>query len=135
MVAAMHTAEDLFFDVVSQIRMTDWSQGRVALVGDAAYAPSFLTGQGTSLALVGAYVLAGELATHTSHAKAFAAYERVMRPFVTLNQGLVDEDDASLFPSTEKALLQRNAALCSLAALPADEPHVAYTALTLPDYD
>jgi 2-polyprenyl-6-methoxyphenol hydroxylase-like FAD-dependent oxidoreductase len=135
MVAAMRTAEDLFFDVVSQIRMTDWSQDRVALVGDAAYAPSFLTGQGTSLALVGAYVLAGELATHSSHAKAFAAYERVMRPFVTLNQGLVDEDDASLLPSTEQALLRRNAALRSLSALPADEPHVAYTALTLPDYD
>jgi hypothetical protein len=53
---------------------------------------------------------------------------------VTLNQGLVDEDDASLLPSTEQALLRRNAALRSLSALPADEPHVAYTALTLPDY-
>jgi len=45
MVRAMRAADDLFFDVISQIRMPAWSRGRVALVGDAAYAPSFLTGQ------------------------------------------------------------------------------------------
>lgn len=46
MLAAMRDADDLFFDGVSQIRMPRWSSGRVALVGDAAYAPSLLTGQG-----------------------------------------------------------------------------------------
>ena len=45
MVRAMRTADDLFFDVISQIRMPAWSRGRVALVGDAAYAPSFLPGR------------------------------------------------------------------------------------------
>ena len=67
LVEAMLAANDLYFDAVEQIRMPSWSKGRVALVGDAAYAPSFLTGQGTSLALVGAYVLAGELASHADH--------------------------------------------------------------------
>nr|WP_145490981.1 MULTISPECIES: FAD-dependent monooxygenase [Streptomyces] len=135
MVAGMRAAEDLFFDAISQIRMTSWSQGRVALVGDAAYAPSFLTGQGTSLALVGAYVLAGELATHTDHAEAFDAYDRVLRPFVTLNQELANGGDTALFPATEESLQERNAALRALSALPAEPEHATYSALTLPDYE
>ncbi|MEV6623919.1 FAD-dependent monooxygenase [Amycolatopsis sp. NPDC051106] len=49
-------------------------RGRVALAGDAAYAPSFLTGQGSCLALVGAYMLAGSLAGR-DHAAGLAAYE------------------------------------------------------------
>ncbi|WP_437100221.1 FAD-dependent monooxygenase [Streptomyces sp. enrichment culture] len=133
-VAEMHTTDDLFFDVVSQIRMTRWSAGRVALVGDAAYAPSFLTGQGTSLALVGACVLAGELAARADHTEAFDAYERVMRPFVTLNQALAGDGDTELFPATEQGLQRRNTALRTLSALPADRAHAEYSALTLPDY-
>jgi 2-polyprenyl-6-methoxyphenol hydroxylase-like FAD-dependent oxidoreductase len=135
MVTRMRAADDLFFDAISQIRMTNWSRGRVSLVGDAAYAPSFLTGQGTSLALVGAYVLAGELAAHTDHAEAFDAYEKVLRPFVTLNQELANEGDTALFPATEEALRKRNAALRTLSALPAEPPHATYSALTLPDYE
>ena len=72
LVEAMQRADDLFFDTVSQIRMPRWSSGRVVLVGDAAHAPSFLSGQGSSLALVGAYVLAGELSKHAEPAEAFA---------------------------------------------------------------
>lgn len=63
----MRDADDLFFDGVSQTRMPQWASGRVALVGDAAYAPSFLTGQGSSLALVGAYMLAASLADRDPH--------------------------------------------------------------------
>ncbi|MEU3953809.1 FAD-dependent monooxygenase [Streptomyces achromogenes] len=135
MVARMRAADDLFFDAISQIRMPNWSRGRVALVGDAAYAPSFLTGQGTGLALVGAYVLAGELATHTDHVEAFDAYEKVLRPFLTLNQDLANEGDTALFPATEESLRKRNAALRALSALPAEPPHATYSALTLPDYE
>ncbi|MCZ9346361.1 FAD-dependent monooxygenase, partial [Streptomyces sp. TRM76130] len=135
MVAEMRAAEDLFFDAISQIRMTHWSQGRVALVGDAAYAPSFLTGQGTSLALVGAYVLAGELATHADHTEAFDAYDRVMRPFATLNQELANGGDTRFFPATDESLQERNAALRALSTLPADSGHDAFSALTLPDYE
>ena len=61
LLAAMREAPDFYFDSVSQVRMGSWSAGRVALVGDAGYCPSPLSGQGSSLALVGAYVLASEL--------------------------------------------------------------------------
>src|SRR5262249_42840444 len=53
---------DYYFDAAAQICMDHWCQGRVALVGDAGYCASPMSGQGTSLALIGAYVLAGELA-------------------------------------------------------------------------
>src|SRR5262245_7330904 len=69
--------------------MPQWSQGRVVLVGDAAYCASPMSGQGTSIALIGAHVLAGELAAAPGdHARAFAEYESVMRPFVEANQTL-----------------------------------------------
>jgi 2-polyprenyl-6-methoxyphenol hydroxylase-like FAD-dependent oxidoreductase len=55
LLAAMHQAPDFYFDSTSEIRMPCWSRGRVTLVGDACVCPSPLTGQGTSLALVGAY--------------------------------------------------------------------------------
>jgi 2-polyprenyl-6-methoxyphenol hydroxylase-like FAD-dependent oxidoreductase len=131
--AAMRDADDLFFDAVSQIRMPRWSSGRVALVGDAAYAPSFLTGQGTSLALVGAYMLAGSLALQ-DHAAGFAAYEHNTREFVTMNQGLVGEGGATLFPTTARALEQRNNRLRNLSAMPSAEGRPAHSALTLPEF-
>ncbi|WP_328419570.1 FAD-dependent monooxygenase [Streptomyces sp. NBC_00443] len=133
MLAAMHHADDLFFDGVSQIRMPRWSSGRVALVGDAAYAPSFLTGQGSSLALVGAYMLAGALADR-DHAAGFAAYEHHTREFVTVNQELVGEGDAALFPTTALALEQRNDVLRNLSAMPLTEGRPAHSALTLPEF-
>ncbi|WP_329385493.1 FAD-dependent monooxygenase [Streptomyces sp. NBC_01716] len=132
MLAAMHDADDVFFDAVSQIRMPRWSSGRVALVGDSAYAPSFLTGQGTSLALAGAYMLAASLADR-DHTAGFAAYERDTREFVTLNQGLVGEGGATLFPTTAEALEQRNERLRGLRAIPTPEGRPAHSALTLPE--
>ncbi|MEV7045747.1 FAD-dependent monooxygenase [Amycolatopsis sp. NPDC051061] len=134
MVEAMREADDLFFDVVSQIHLPRWSEGRVALVGDAGYAPSFMTGQGTSLALVGAYVLGHALATIPDHAAAFAAYESRLRDFVEGNQALVSEGKATLFPTTAEALEQRNAALRQITEAPAREPHPEHSALTLPDF-
>ena len=77
-----------YFDAVGQVRLPSWSRGRVALVGDAAYCASPLSGMGTSLALVGAYVLGGELATHDDHRAAFARYETIMRPYVQRAQHL-----------------------------------------------
>jgi 2-polyprenyl-6-methoxyphenol hydroxylase-like FAD-dependent oxidoreductase len=132
MVAAMRSADDLYFDVISQIRMPRWSEGRVALVGDAAYAPSFLTGQGTSLGLVGAYMLADALATGADHATAFAAFENATRPFVEMNQNLVGEGDSTLFPRTEEALERRNEMLRGLDSLPPAEGRPEHSALTLP---
>jgi 2-polyprenyl-6-methoxyphenol hydroxylase-like FAD-dependent oxidoreductase len=135
MVRAMRAADDLFFDVISQIRMPRWSRGRVALVGDAAHAPSFLTGQGSSLALVGAYVLAASPATAPDHTAAFAAYERDVRGFVELNQALVSEGDALLFPTTAEALARRNAMLREGAATPPEATgRPEHSAFTLPAF-
>ncbi|MET9861035.1 FAD-dependent monooxygenase [Streptomyces smyrnaeus] len=132
MLAALRDADDVFFDGVSQIRMPRWSSGKVALVGDAAYAPSFLTGQGSSLALVGAYMLAASLA-HRDHAAGFAAYEHGTREFVTVNQDQVGKGDATLFPTTARALQQRNDMLRNLSTMPPAEPRPAHSALTLPE--
>ncbi|ROO61156.1 2-polyprenyl-6-methoxyphenol hydroxylase-like FAD-dependent oxidoreductase [Micromonospora sp. Llam0] len=132
MLAAMHKADDVFFDGVSQIHLPRWSNGRVALLGDAAYAPSFLTGQGTSLALVGAYMLAASLADR-DHAAGFAAYERDTRDFVTANQGLAGRGGATLFPTTTEELRQRNNRLRSLSVMPPAGGRPAHSALTLPE--
>jgi 2-polyprenyl-6-methoxyphenol hydroxylase-like FAD-dependent oxidoreductase len=134
MVKALRDADDLFFDTAGQIRMPHWSSGRVALVGDAAYAPSFLTGQGSSLALVGAYMLANALATNRDHTAAFAAYERDVRGFVAMNQALVDDGAATLFPTTAQALEQRNSMLRDLVTMPSATARPAHSALTLPEF-
>ncbi|GAA4965464.1 FAD-dependent monooxygenase [Actinoplanes utahensis] len=60
--AHLDTADDLYFDDISQIWMDSWSSGRATLVGDAGYGPGPAVGGGTSLAAVGAYLLAAELA-------------------------------------------------------------------------
>ena len=118
MLAAMRVADDFFFDSVSQIRMPRWTSGRVALVGDAAYAPALLSGQGTSIALVGAYVLAGELAAAGGdHRVAFPAYERVLRGFVERNQELARSGGSLLIPRTRAQLWLRNRLLALLPLL------------------
>lgn len=139
MIEAMLTTEDLYFDLVSQIHMPVWSRGRVALAGDAAHAPSFLSGQGSSIALVGAYVLAGELVSQPDYAHAFAAYERRTRGFAEQNQAIAKEGKRSLAPATRPQLWIRNQAL-RLAPLLAHTGQAgrqgqrANSALDLPTY-
>ena len=87
LVAAMHAADDFVLDSMAQVHLPEWSRGRVVLLGDAAWCPTPLTGLGTSLALVGAYVLAGELAA-ADPATALRRYEEVLRPYVTTAQKL-----------------------------------------------
>ena len=85
--ATLDDVDDLYFDVVSQIRLERWSRGRVALVGDAAACVSLLAGEGTGLAMTEAYVLAGELlGAKGDHRQAFDAYEAQMRGFVNGKQ-------------------------------------------------
>lgn len=86
--AELDRADDVYFESVGQVHAPHWSRGRVALTGDAAWCASPLSGMGTSLSLVGTYVLAGELAAHVHHRDAFAGYERLMRPFVDQAQKL-----------------------------------------------
>lgn len=87
----MDSAPDFYFDSVSQIRMDRWSDGRIALLGDAGYCASPMSGMGTSMAVVGAYILAGELnEADGDYATAFARYEQCMRPFVTAAQKMAE---------------------------------------------
>jgi 2-polyprenyl-6-methoxyphenol hydroxylase-like FAD-dependent oxidoreductase len=88
---AMWPADDFWLGPIAQVRMPGWTRGRVALVGDAGYSPSPASGQGTSLAMVGAFVLAQELGRYPNDPlAAFARYEGRMRPFVTTNQALIE---------------------------------------------
>ncbi|BBA86733.1 MULTISPECIES: FAD-binding domain [Mycobacterium] len=85
--AALDNVDDLYFDVVSQIKMDRWSRDRVLLIGDAAGCISLLGGEGTGLAMTEAYVLAGELErAGGDHRRAFDAYEAQLRPFIADKQ-------------------------------------------------
>ncbi len=85
----MKDAPDFYFDCIAQIHMPQWTKGRIALVGDAGYAVAPIAGQGASLALVGAYILAGELAeAQGDFNKAFDRYEECLHEFVKKNQDL-----------------------------------------------
>lgn len=76
-IRGMHASTDFYFTRIVQVVLPTWHTGRCGLVGDAAYCPSPLTGQGTTLALVGSYMMAGELARNpTDPAAAFATYKR-----------------------------------------------------------
>jgi 2-polyprenyl-6-methoxyphenol hydroxylase-like FAD-dependent oxidoreductase len=105
-------APDFYFDPVSQIRMPKWTDGRVALVGDAAACPALLSGEGTSLALIGACLLAGELAAAGGdHRAAFDRYEAELTPYVHRAQGRAARGARMLIPTTRAGLAVRDLAL------------------------
>jgi 2-polyprenyl-6-methoxyphenol hydroxylase-like FAD-dependent oxidoreductase len=80
--------EKFYLQESAQSKSASLASGRVALLGDAGYCPSPLTGQGTTLALIGAYMLAGCIATYSDHCEAFNEYEKRMKPFVESCQSL-----------------------------------------------
>ncbi|ASQ44570.1 tetracycline destructase [Legionella clemsonensis] len=83
----MPESDDFYFDAITQVRMNSWTKGRIALIGDAGYCPSPLSGQGNNLAFVGAYILAGELKTaNANYMQAFSRYNALLRSFVDTNQ-------------------------------------------------
>jgi len=85
----MHESDDFYLQHVAQVRLDRWSSGRVTVVSDAGYAPSPFTGMGTSLAFIGAYVLAGEISRQPNDVPAaLESYERVLRPYVESIQKL-----------------------------------------------
>jgi 2-polyprenyl-6-methoxyphenol hydroxylase-like FAD-dependent oxidoreductase len=93
----MDEADDFYFDTCSQVLMDTWFNGRVALLGDAAFCASPISGQGTSLAVVGAYILAGELAASAGdHTVAFTRYEQQLRGWVEATQKM-GRDNAKRF--------------------------------------
>jgi 2-polyprenyl-6-methoxyphenol hydroxylase-like FAD-dependent oxidoreductase len=79
----LETADDFYFDSTSRVVVPQWSRGRITLAGDAGYCGSPMAGHGTALSLVGAYVLAGELAAvDGDHVRAFPAYQARMQAYV-----------------------------------------------------
>jgi 2-polyprenyl-6-methoxyphenol hydroxylase-like FAD-dependent oxidoreductase len=106
--ASLERSEELYVDRVSQIRMEHWTKGRIALVGDAAYAPSLLAGQGSALALIGSYVLAGELGRADHVAEAFARYEALLQPFIRHKQKAAQGFAGSFAPKTQLGIFVRN---------------------------
>lgn len=110
--AALDGVEDIYLDVVSQIRMDRWSSGRVALIGDAAACVSLLAGEGTGLALVEAYVLAGELASAGDNvSRAFRAYESRLRGFIEQKQSSATKFISFFSARTTAGIWLRNAAM------------------------
>ena len=90
-----------YFDAVTQLQLTSWSRGRVALVGDAGYCPGPAVGGSTSLAVIGAYVLAGELQRAGGDPTVgFGTYERVMREPVIGARALAKSVARSILPSS-----------------------------------
>ncbi|WP_346123038.1 FAD-dependent monooxygenase [Micromonospora coerulea] len=140
---AMWDAPDFYFDAMSQVRMDRWSTGRIGLVGDAAYGPSPASGQGTSLSLVGAYVLASSLAAAPGDpAAGFADYERRMRPFVEVNQSLAERNLKGMVLGSAAQIRFQTTMLRLMPRLPGRERMIrrvtepirrAATAITLPE--
>jgi 2-polyprenyl-6-methoxyphenol hydroxylase-like FAD-dependent oxidoreductase len=107
--AALDTCDELYLDEVTQIHMNTWSQGRVALVGDAAFCPSLLAGEGSALAMMAAYVLAGELSKRKDNPEAaFEHYARFLRYFILEKQAAAEQLASSFIPQTRFDLFVRN---------------------------
>jgi len=119
LLSAIPDSPDFYFDSISQVQMDDLYTGRVALLGDAGYCPSPASGQGTSLALVGAYVLAGELAAAGGdHTIAFPAYQQKMKPYIAKNQALGRDGLKRMFPRTGAGALMQKGMLWLLNRAP-----------------
>jgi 2-polyprenyl-6-methoxyphenol hydroxylase-like FAD-dependent oxidoreductase len=135
----MRDAPDLYFDSISRVDMPARSAGRVVLVGDAGYGAT-VGGLGTGTAMVGAYVLAGELAAaEGDHRIAFTRYERLMRNYAMGCQKLANNAGPFLAPPTAAAIRRRNRlykVLSSplLAGMLNKMTTRAANAITLPDY-
>ncbi|HEY1334810.1 MAG TPA: FAD-binding domain [Myxococcaceae bacterium] len=111
-------AEAFYFDRVSQITMEHWSKDRVALLGDAAFAPSFLAGQGSALAMLGAYILAGELKhARDDPRRAFIRYEQRLAPFMARKQRAAVRFADNFAPPSKLSVFLKNH-LASTLALP-----------------
>jgi 2-polyprenyl-6-methoxyphenol hydroxylase-like FAD-dependent oxidoreductase len=103
-VEAMKNSNDCYFDTIAQVRMTNWSKGCVVLVGDAAHAAS---GIGTSMAMVGAYVLAREIKqADGDYTIAYAKYETAIREFVDQGQNLAESNLDILVKSRSSWLIK-----------------------------
>ncbi len=144
-VNALDEVSEVYFDKVGQIKAPRWFEGRVAMIGDAAYCPTPLTGKGTSLAMVGAYLLAGELATHQDYQAAFVSYEKRMRPYVEEVQKLPPGVPWLVYPRTQLGVSLLNTVASIVAGKPVQKVFGLFTSaksekesqndgIILPDY-
>lgn len=109
--------EAIYYDQVAQIRMPRWHTGRVVLLGDAAAAVSLLAGQGASLGMAAAYVLAEELTQHPGISSALTSFEARLRPLVTEHQKAGVSAAQWFVPATRYASVVRRTAI-RLAKIP-----------------
>jgi 2-polyprenyl-6-methoxyphenol hydroxylase-like FAD-dependent oxidoreductase len=111
LVDAMQSAQDFYFDSISEVRMPSLSTGRVVLLGDAGYGGT-IGGMGTGLAVVGAYILAGEMAAaNGDFATAFARYEELMRDYAAQCQRGARGVGSFMAPRTRIGIALRNRVL------------------------
>lgn len=107
--AELDRADELYCDRISQIKMDNWSRGRIALIGDSAFCVSLAAGQGSALAMISAYVLAGELSrAGERHEEAFRAYEARLRGYIGAKQRGAERFAAAFAPRTRRGLWFRN---------------------------
>ena len=104
LLAAIQDPNDIFMDTVTQIVMPNWSAGRVVLVGDACGCMTLVSGQGVSMAMGGAYILAEELAKNNDHERAFLNYEHRLRPEVELRQRKAHDFAKTFVPNSKFGL-------------------------------
>jgi len=113
---AMEQVDDVYFDRVSQIHLPHWTAGRIGLLGDAAACPSLLAGEGTGLAVLEAYVLAGELHRAGGDVtRAFSAYQARLHSFVTAKQKAALRFRGFFAPRTAVGLRVRKLAVKALS--------------------
>jgi 2-polyprenyl-6-methoxyphenol hydroxylase-like FAD-dependent oxidoreductase len=140
MLETMWDAPDFYFAPVSQVHIDHWSKGRVVLLGDAGYSGSPMGGNGTSMALIGAYILAGELAvSNGDYQAAFARYEHEMRTFVKSCQEFALQGKAFLMPDLRLQYWLLNQVTRMLPYMPwkkliTDSFQKTTNAITLKDY-
>ncbi|WP_078277814.1 FAD-dependent monooxygenase [Mycobacteroides franklinii] len=106
MLAELDTADAFYMDSITQLRMDTWSKGRITLVGDAGYCPGPAVGGSTSIAVVGAYVLAGEIAAaEGDHTRGYLAYEAALRDYVHRSRQLALTASSTLVPKSRLGLV------------------------------
>lgn len=137
---AFDTAEDLYIDQLTQIRMTTWCRGRIVVAGDAGWCVTPMGGGGASLALTSGYVLAAQIAAHPGNTEgALLAYEAWMRPLVDDVQRLPRGIKHFAYPQTRTGLALRRLADRLLTSAPlqpltAKLTQVAATERRLPEF-
>lgn len=125
----MADSDDFYFDSFTQVKMKSWTKGRVALLGDAGYCPSPMSGQGNNLALVGAYILAGELKlAGGNYRRAFKRYNELLHPLIEANHKLgvlvnksflvQDEVDKEVAEARSNKIMQEVTIASNMIALP-----------------